>query len=394
VRHRARTATTLAAIAFGVTGLILSQGFVQDIFTQLGEAVVHSQTGHIQIARKDYFAHGAHRPLKFMLIDAEREKKRIRAVSGVNDVATRLNFPALLNNGRADLAVLIEGVEPEKEEKLGTFVHFTAGRPLHREDGYSVVVGHGVAQALALKPGDDMTLVVSTAEGAMNTIDVRLIGIFQSFSKEYDNRAVKVPLAAAQELLSTNGGNVLVVLLDETRRTDEIAATLAEGVIGREEELRTWTQLNDFYPKTVLLYNRQFGGLLLIILLMVLLSVANSVNMTVFERTSEFGTARALGNRRGDVVRLVLIENALLGIAGSVIGVVLGTALAVTISTIGINMPPPPNADLSYVAHVQVTPWALATAFGIGVAATVLAAVPAAFKVARMSIVDALRESV
>ena len=65
---------------------------------------------------------------------------------------------------------------------------------------------------------------------------------------------------------------------------------------------------------------RQFGVLQFIILLMVLLSVANSVNMSLFERQGEFGTMQALGNRRKDVVRLVITESILLGLAGAALG--------------------------------------------------------------------------
>jgi hypothetical protein len=62
-------------------------------------------------------------------------------------------------------------------------------------------------------------------------------------------------------------------------------------------ELVSWQELSDFYDKTLKLYDRQFGVLWLIILLMVLLSVTNSVNMSLFERTREFGTLLALGDR-------------------------------------------------------------------------------------------------
>jgi putative ABC transport system permease protein len=393
LRHRMRTATTVAAITFGVAALVLSQGFVEDIFVQLAEAVVHSQTGHIQLATQGYFAHGAHRPLQFLLPDPEGDKAAIRKLNGVEDVMARLNFPGLLNNGRADLAVLVEGVEPAKEAKLGTFVHFSAGRALGPADRYHAVVGHGVARSLNVKPGDNLTLVVSTADGAMNTVDVQLVGVFQSFSKEYDNRAVKLPLPTAQELLTTRGANVLIVSLRRTDDTERIAGLLRDRAAQHGQEVKTWSDLNDFHRKTVLLYDRQFGGLLLIILLMVLLSVVNSVNMTVFERTGEFGTARALGNRRRDIFHVVMLENVLLGIGGSVLGAVIGVLLAKLISLIGIPMPPPPNADLSYVAYVRVTPPALLGALAIGFGATVLAAVIPALRVSRMNVALALRQS-
>ncbi len=76
---------------------------------------------------------------------------------------------------------------------------------------------------------------------------------------------------------------------------------------------------------------------------MVLLSVTNSVNMSVFERQGEFGTMQALGNRSRDVALLIVVESAILGFAGAVLGVVLGVGLAELISFIGIPMPRPPT---------------------------------------------------
>ena len=152
----------------------------------------------------------------------------------------------------------------------------------------------------------------------------------------------------------------------------------------------TWEQLNDFYASTVALYERQFGVLQFIILVLVLLSVANSVNMSVFERVGEFGTMMALGNRRRVVFQLVLTENALLGLCGGTLGVAFGLILAWVISSIGIPMPPPPNADLGYMAHIRIVPSMLLTAFGIGVCATFLAALIPARRVSRIPIANAL----
>ena len=58
-RNRWRSALSLAAIACGVAGLILSGGFVRDLIFQLGEAVIHSQSGHLQVAKAGYFELGS-----------------------------------------------------------------------------------------------------------------------------------------------------------------------------------------------------------------------------------------------------------------------------------------------------------------------------------------------
>jgi putative ABC transport system permease protein len=141
------------------------------------------------------------------------------------------------------------------------------------------------------------------------------------------------------------------------------------------------------------LYKGQFGVLQFIILIMVLLSVANSINMSIFERVGEFGTMMALGNRSSQVLQLILSESLLLGIIGSSLGVGIGILLALAISAIGIPMPPPPNADIGYTALIQIVPSVLLMAFAIGLSATVLAALLPACHVSRIKVVDALRQN-
>jgi putative ABC transport system permease protein len=130
-----------------------------------------------------------------------------------------------------------------------------------------------------------------------------------------------------------------------------------------------------------------------IILIAVLLSGANSVNMSVFERTGEFGTLMALGKRSAGVFRLVLTENALLGFAGGMAGVVLGVALALLISAIGIPMPPPPNSNNGYTAVIRISAADVAEGLLMGMIATVLAAILAGRRVARVPVVEALRQN-
>ncbi|MDR2112615.1 MAG: ABC transporter permease [Candidatus Accumulibacter sp.] len=393
-RQRARSAGTLAAIALGVAGLILAGGFVQDIFFQLGEAVIHSQSGHIQVARKGYREGRVREPEAFLIDRPDEIKRVIGEAPGAQSTLARLGFTGVINNGKRDLGIIGEGGEPSAEENLGTYLRYIEGRPLRDDDLDGIVVGQGVARSLGLKPGDRVNLLISLAQGAVNTLDFEVTGIFQSFSRDFDARAVRIPLRAARELMDNDSAHVLVAVLDETEKTDAALAFLKDRLENRGFELASWRELSDFYDKTLKLYDRQFGVLKLIILLMVLLSVANSVNMTLFERTREFGTLLALGDRPGTVFRQIMTESALLGIFGAALGVAAGCAAAMLISAIGIPMPPPPNANLGYTAFIRLAPVEVAQAGAIGVAATILAAVLPARHAARLNVVEALRQGV
>ena len=391
-RHRARSAATLAAISLGVAGLILAGGFVQDIFVQLGEAVIHSQSGHLQIVRKGYREERLRAPERYLIEQPDILKHDVATEPGVQMAFARLGFSGVINNGKRDLGIVGEGVEPLAEEKLGTFLRYIEGRPLADRDQDGIVLGQGVAKSMGLKSGDRVNLVISLAQGAVNTLDFEVIGVFQSFSKDFDARAVRISLDAARTLMDTSAAHLIVVSLDDTEKTSQVLTALRQKLGPDRYEIASWRELSDFYDKTLSLYESQFGVLRLIILLMVLLSVANSVNMTLFERTREFGTLLALGDTSQRVFRLIISESAILGLFGAGLGMLIGCGAALAISAIGIPMPPPPNANLGYIAYIRLVPLDVLTAGGIGLVATCLAAIMPARRASRMPLVDALRQ--
>jgi putative ABC transport system permease protein len=393
-RQKSRAGVTLAAIAVGVVSLVLSGGFVQDVYLQLAETFIHSQSGHLQVASPGFFEHGAKKPERYLLSDPKSAMAALAQNQKIKAVMARLSFVGLLNNGRTDLPIVGEGMEPAKEQELGTFLRISAGRFLTGQDRFGVLVGQGLANTLKLKPGDTVTLLANTGEGAINTLDLNVTGIFQSFSKEYDARAVKISLEAAQELLLTSGASVLAIELHRTSDTEGVARSLRHPGAASGLEIKTWRDLNDFYEKTVMLYERLFGVLRLIVLAMVVLGVVNAVNMNIFERLGEFGTLRALGDTGSNIFWLVVTECLLLGVAGTVLGLLCGWGLAHLISSVGISMPPPPNSDIGYTARIQVLTPVLVGAAVIGVLAPFVAALIPALRAARMPVVEALRRTV
>ena len=344
-RNGLRTALTLAAIVTGVIAIIISGGFIEDVFVQLRETTIHSRIGHAQIFRRGYIEYGRRDPARYMITQPKVVVDLVKSIPHVQAVMARMNFSGLANNSRADLPIIGEGIEPDKEARLGTATTIVEGRSLQDSDAFGAVIGEGVASALHLSPGSFMTLMVNTPEGALNTHEYEVVGVFRTFSKEYDDRAVRISLSAAQELLFTPSAHSIVVLLDDTGATDAVTEIIRARLGPLGYEVKPWQELADFYQKTEALYRRQFGALQAIILIMLVLSVASTINMVIYERTGEFGTLLALGMRQRQIFKLVLLENMLMGLLGSLLGVILGIMLASVISAVGIAMPPPPGSS-------------------------------------------------
>jgi putative ABC transport system permease protein len=393
-RQRTRALLTLASVGFGVASLMLAAGFIDDILSQLRDATIHSQLGHFEVFAPGYVDAGRREPLAHTLADSRAAIDAIRAIPGVTTIAPRLSFSGLLSNGRTDANVSVEGIDPAAEAAIGTAVTTIAGSSLGAVSGPAVVVGDGLAHTLKLRVGDTVTLLASTRDGALNTLDAPVAGVFRSPFRDYDERAVRISLRDAQDLAATDSVNSLAVLLRPDASVDDAVAAAKHVLPPVRYDIRPWWSLADFYEATASLYRRQFVVLLTIVAVMVLLGVANSVNMSLHERQSEFGTVRALGYGASAVFRQIIVESALLGVAAALAGIVLGLLLAWGISAIGIDMPPPPNSDVGYRAAIRVSFPNVALAAAIGIIAAVFGAILPARRLARMPIVDALRHAI
>jgi len=393
-RQRTRALLTLASVGFGVASLMLAAGFIDDILAQLRDATIHSQLGHFEVFAPGYVDAGRREPLAHTLADSRTAIAALRAIPGVTTIAPRLSFSGLLSNGRTDATVSVEGIDPVAEHAIGTAMTTIAGNPLGAVSGPAVVVGDGLAHTLNLRVGDSVTVLASTRDGALNTLDAPVAGVFRSPFRDYDERAVRISLRDAQDLVATDSVNSLAVLLRSDASVDEAVAAARQALPAARYDIRPWWSLADFYEATASLYRRQFVVLLTIVAVMVLLGVANSVNLSLHERQAEFGTVRALGYGAGAVFRQIIVESALLGVAAALAGIVLGLLLAWGISAIGIDMPPPPNSDVGYRAAIRVSFPNVALAAAIGILAAVIGAVLPARRLARMPIVDALRHAI
>ena len=183
------------------------------------------------------------------------------------------------------------------------------------------------------------------------------------------------------------------MILGETEETPEVLARLRNEFppdVGALE-LKPWIELADFYNKTVALYSSQMNVVKFIIALIIILTIANTMMMTVLERTREIGTLMALGNRRSKILRLFLAEGVGVGLLGGALGVLIGLGLALLISHIGIPMPPAPGMSTGFSGEIRVTLHLVLSALMIAVSTAAIAAVYPAWKASRMNIVDALR---
>lgn len=377
-RNRRRSAITMAVIVFGAVGLILFGGYKATTFRGLRESTIRGRIGHLQLFP---------RPADAGLTNVAELRAAIERDPRVEFTAAQVTLMGLISNGEKSESFMATAVEPEKDRAMKA-QKLVAGSDLPFDELDAVLVGAGLAKSMAVKPGDYLTLMTTTKAGALNAIDVRVAGVFATGVKEYDERAVKMSIAGAQLLLQSSSVEKLLVFLDRTEDTAAVRADIEKRF--PQLELKSWSQLAPFYHQVVLLFNGIFGFLGLIVFAVVIFSVANTVVMSIFERTREIGTLMAIGTSRGRIWRMFFAEGLLIGWIGGIAGLIVAAILATLINRGNVMLPPPPGYTVGYRLQILLQPPILITSLLISVITATLSSILPALKASRMKVVDAL----
>ena len=395
-RQKRRTGVTLVVITFGMGCLLMAEGHSRYVDWGLRELTIHTETGHLQIFGTDYFSRDEETILEHGVEDYELLRGELKDIKDVEVVAARINFMGLISNGDKSVAFVGEGIEPETEQAMRSLFGVTDAAYdsliTHADRGDIVVLGRSLAKSINATRGDYLTLLATTADGALNAVDVEFVGSFQASSPEYDKRALIVPLHTAQLLLNTNKVRSLVVTLDETHKTDrlhgEISSLLKDR--GFRATVKKWPALAVYYHRVRGFYRQMIGFLSLVLFIIVFFSTANTVMMAVVERTGEIGTMLSLGTSRWQTLKMFCFEGLFIGIIGGALSSAFALGASWIINGAGIMLPPPPGLTSEYPLRVRNEIGSYVQIFISTVIVVTVSSMLPALKATRMKIVDAL----
>ncbi|MFO1463358.1 MAG: FtsX-like permease family protein [bacterium] len=393
---------TISILILGCTGLLLVGGFFQNLLEGYREQFIHSQSGHLQVNLAGYNSKGASAPLDYLMPDSQAVAQVLQSQPQVRFLVPRLKFGGMASTDKASIAVLAVGTDAEADRKMGLnkaanvdhpSVNLIAGKDLDSSDPYGVLLGKGLAEALSVKVGDRISFLTTRRAGAMDGAEMQVRGIFETIAKDFDDHAMKMNLATAQQLLDApNQVHSLLVLLDDTSQTMPVQAALERAFRNFKPsvEILNWEEQGLFYRQSKEMLNKIYSTIQLIICVIFVFSIANTINMALFERIREFGTMMAIGNSRWTIFMTIFSEAMILGLLGSALGIAIGLGAAHLISAVGIEMPPPPQSSTGYFAMITVQPRLIVETFLISMLATAASSVIPAYRASRFTIIHAL----
>ena len=383
---RSQSLLILVGIAVGVAVIV----FLTALITGLQGNIINRTLGtqaHIRVQPTEE----ANRILapsdgSVQLVLEDKRAQRLRSINNwqqVRDVLDRvpnvkavspvISGPAFARRGETLASVALVGIVPERYQRIIPIQDdIIAG--VFRIGAGDAVIGKQLASDLGLRVGDKLRLDGGQGREAV----VNVAGIFELGVRELDARYVYLDMKQAQSLLDLPGAaTVIDVTVDDIFDAQTIAARIGR-LTGLKSE--SWMETNAQLMNALRSQSLSTQMISVFVALSVALGIASVLSVSVVQRTREIGILRAMGTTRGQMLRVFLVQGALFGMAGSLLGGLAGFGLVGAFNTFGPKL-----------FYIPVNPWLLVGAAVLATVTGIVSAAVPARRAARLDPVEAIR---
>lgn len=394
-RNKRRIALSLVSVVAGVSLYILGQSFNTGLSNNIIRTQIDTISSHVVVRPQGYDNDGMSPDIEHFFavddaasswLDQHAEAWTRRAVFAPEAIKgpDLIRLRGIVYDPVTDAAVF-----PRTDWQVDGEVPSTEG----------VLLGAGVADLMSVSVGDWIALRSRTVAGAINALEVPVVGVLRTGTPMLDARTVLLPWPVGQQLLR-NGETAshLSLRLADADDADAIGAQ-AVSHLGNAVEYATWHSETADLMKTQEIRGSMFAVLTFALLAMAATGIANTILMAAYERVREIGTLRAMGMTRGGVMGLFVIEGTLLGLIGGLIGLATGGVLAWRGSVTGIDLAAMTgakqqameNMPFSMTMYMDLDPTVLVLSVLFGVGIAVLASIYPAIAATSQPPADAVR---
>ncbi|MES2582632.1 MAG: lipoprotein-releasing ABC transporter permease subunit [Pseudomonadota bacterium] len=320
---------SMLGIALGVAALIIvlsvMNGFQKEVRDRMLGVV-----SHIEV-----YAGGGQ-----ALADAALTLSQARANPEVIGAAPFIAAQALLARGEDMKGVMVRGIDPAQEHLVTDVAGGAQAAVLAQlqPGGFGVVLGLELARSMGVRTGDKVTLVSPSGQVTPAGVVPRLkqmtvVGTFDSGHFEYDSALAMVHVDDAAKIFRLEGpSGVRLKLRDlhEARRVaDELARTLTGDLV-----LRDWTRQNRTWFAAVQVEKRMMFIILTLIVAVAAFNLVSTLVMTVTDKRADIAILRTLGASPGSIMGIFVVQGAMVGVIGTLAGLLLGLGVAFNIDVI------------------------------------------------------------
>ncbi len=394
-RQPRRTWLTTGAMVFSNVLLVFMISIQFGMYGLMIDNTLQIFTGHMQVQAKGF---KDDQKMRQTVPDVIPLASRLREEFQTETIAARGMAFGLASSEKRSFGIGIYGVEPQFEPRVSSIPGLISdGRYLLDDDAAEIVIGSVLARNLRTSKGNELTLLGSGKDGSFAAAVVTIIGIFESGVPDIDRNIAHIPLRLFQDVFYMDGSGHQVVVMtsslgDAERLHPDISAALP---VDEDLVVHDWDALQPGLKQAIQADMSSAFFMYGILVILVAFSVLNTQLMSVLERTHEFGIVMSLGLKPGRLGRLVMLETAMMGAMGMILGAVLGAIFTYWFTVNGLSIPGMEEMaamfNLPARIYPQVTVLSTITGPSVVFLFTLLAAVYPALRLHRLHPVEAMR---
>lgn len=400
-RHLRRTLLTISGMALGFAVLFWLQCILKGTNQQIVDTVTSTQVGHLQIWRAEYVDD----PLTQYSFEANAEKLTQIVPPGTR-ISERVHLPALISSGEQSAPILLNGIHAEDEAAVTNLkTNLVSGEYLSKAEDLDcqdreIYMGRALANLLKVRLGEKVVIMAQATDGTLGNELLRVRGLFDTGSNAFDRNFAYSTVACVRKIGVIRGAHEITLKLPANTDLEKVKTKLEMGLraVGDHLKVTTW---KDVVPALAGMVSFNDATLLLISLVLfgvTTFGIVNTLLMSVFERTREFGVMLALGLTPSGVCTLILTEAALIGALAVVIGTLLGVGAVIYHQHVGFDLQPFLGNGISVnqfkldsIVHPVFSFGRYFILAGSTVLIATLAGLFPALHAARMNVVEAIR---
>ncbi len=323
------TVTSILGIALGVTALItvlsVMNGFQREVRTGILGMASHATVSSLNGALADWRE----------LVDELQRQPRVLGA------APFIEAQGMLSYGQAVSGALIRGILPEQEPKV-SFIgeKMIRGRLEDLRPGeFGIILGRDLANSLGISLGDKITLVTPQASVTPIGMLPRLkrftvVGLFYVGNNEYDRALALMHMEDAARLFQIGGSATGVrLMLDDIYAAPLIARMLRQQLPG-DLGITDWTQQHANFFRAVAIEKRMMFIILTLIVAVAAFNIVSTLVMVVQDKRADIAILRTLGITPRSVMAIFMVQGSIIGVFGTLLGVVGGVLLALNVETV------------------------------------------------------------
>jgi ABC-type lipoprotein release transport system permease subunit len=335
-RHRIRTVIIVLAMGLSLGMMMWYDGLMDGFNNAIAGNAVRVLGGNVQVHAEGYREKVDSNPLLPLKDDAAVVQAAL-AQPNVIAAARRIQTGGLVSNREGAFPMNIIGIDPEAEAPVSLIAqHIVEGRYVEPTDADSILIGKGLADALALKVGDRVTMVGSDIHKQNRQRTMTVIGIYDIGIPSMEKGTSYISLTEAQDLFGLRGQSTEVqITLKKVGTESSIVSALTPLLPGYEVE--SWANTYPELSNAVGRKNIVMDIFSVIIVMIAGIGILNLLLMAIYERTREIGLLGAMGLKPRQIATTFILEGALIGVVGVLAGIAFGLMINLSLMQVGMD---------------------------------------------------------